>query len=129
MHLSESRTFDYVGYHGCKSKCHIRVFSPDEGEDAPYLVIATELEDNPGTSVTNVAEHLAYAVWRYLECPSQGLTWVEHYCDRAFIGSKATMKETWDLVTFKKDARGRFIHPQWRPVHKSAVEEMLGCPL
>ena len=65
MILSDSREFDYVGYHGCKSKCHIRVFSPSEGEDVPYLVIATELDDNPGTSVvrhdrqTCIAESLS----------------------------------------------------------------------
>ena len=51
------------------------------------------------------------------------------YCDRAFIGRKATQKETWDLVTFKRDARGQFIRPQWRPIDKSVVEELLGCPL
>ena len=34
-------------------------------------MIATERYDNPGASVTNAAKSLAWAVWRYPECPAR----------------------------------------------------------
>jgi len=122
MRLIESRPFDYVGYHGSHSRCDIRIFT----DGTTYLVIATERDDNPGTSVTNVAEHLAWAVWRYLECPAD-FTWIEHYKDRALIGGRPQFKEHFDTVTFKRDARGRFIHPEWHPANKSEIEQLTGC--
>jgi len=124
MRLIESRPFDYVGYHGCHSRCDLRVFT----DETAYLVIATERDDNPGTSVTNMAEHLAWAVWRYLECPA-AFTWIEHYRDRALFGGRPQFKETFDIVTFKRDARGRFFSPDWRPVTKSEIERLVGCPV
>jgi len=124
MRLVETRVFGYVGYHGSRSQCDIRVFT----DGTAYLVIATEREDNPGTSITNMAEHLAWAVWRYLECPAK-FTWVEHYKDRAFIGGRPQFKEEFDTVTFKKDARGRFYSPDWHPSSKSVIEQLTGCPV
>ena len=124
MRLIESHPFDYVGYHGCHSRCDIRIFC----DGTVYLVIATERDDNPGTSVTNMAEHLAWAVWRYLECPA-AFTWVEHYKDRAKIGGRFTRKEKFDAVTFKRDARGRFYSPEWRSIDRCEIEQMVGCPI
>ncbi len=124
MRLQEDREFQYAGYFGCRSICRIRIFE----ENGRYLVIATEREDNPGTSITNAAENVAWAVWRYLECPEH-FTWVEHYQDRAKIGGKFTLKENFDIVTFKKDARKRFCSPDWHPSNKSVIEQLTGCPV
>ncbi len=123
MRLIESRVFDYVGYHGCHSRCDLRVFTMD----SKYLVIATEREDNPGTSITNVAERLAWMVYRYLECPAD-FTWIEHYRDRAFIGSRPQFKEEFDSVTFTSTCRG-FTDPRWKPISKAEVETLIGQPL
>ena len=129
MHLHEDMTFPYKGFHGCDSRCRIRIFAPDEGETKPYVVIASELEDNKGTSVTNMAEHLATLLWSYLERPEAGMTWIEHYEERAFYGNRPLEKEDWDIVTFKTDAHGRFREPSWRRIKKEAVEELIGCPV
>jgi hypothetical protein len=52
-----SQTHDYRhfyrGLHGSPSVCHILVYC---GSGDATLVIASELPDNPGTSITNAAE-------------------------------------------------------------------------
>ena len=96
--------FVYKGYHGCESKCEIEI------QRMIYVgrvvVVATELPDNPGTSITNMAEQLATQVCRAQNIAPQHLVWIEHYPG----GS-------WDLVTFGWDWRvGAFAYPEWRPL-------------
>ncbi|WP_148255311.1 hypothetical protein [Aidingimonas lacisalsi] len=47
---------NYSGFHELKSSCHVRILN-DEGK--PLTVICSQLPSNTGTSVTNVAEHIA----------------------------------------------------------------------
>lgn len=136
MRLLEDRLFAYRGYHGCRSECRVRIFAPDAGDapGTPCLVIATELDTNPGTSVTNAAERLAWDVWCYLEKPEGGLAYVEHYPDRCFIGQGAArrpmLKESWDLVAFDREpGTGRFQRPRWRRVPRCEIERMTGQPV
>lgn len=129
MRLLEERDFPYRGYHGCASLCRLRIFAPEPHEERPYVVIATELEENKGTSITNMAEHLAWAVWEYLEKPVQGMQWIEHYRDRALIGGRPMYKESFDIVTFETGPDGRFRHPTWRPAKKEEILRLAGCPL
>ena len=44
--------YDYKGYFGCDCHCTLEI----DGN----LVICTEDDDNEGTSITNMAEHLAH---------------------------------------------------------------------
>jgi hypothetical protein len=138
MRLLEDRLLRYRGYHGCRSECRVRLFAPEAGVDAPgtpHAVIATELETNPGTSVTNAAERLAWDVWCYLEKPEAGLTWIEHYPDRCFLGGQGAsrrpmLRESFDLVSFDRQAgTGRFLRPRWRRVSRFEVEALTGAPL
>ena len=57
--------FDYEGYHKCESHCLIEIHKHEKCT----LVIATEADDNPGTSVTNMAEHIATEVCKQYEIP------------------------------------------------------------
>lgn len=57
-------------------------------------VIATELPDNPGMSITNAAASVAMQVCQYFEIPIGKLIWIEHYPES--IGHE----ETFDLVQF-----------------------------
>ena len=155
MRLSIDTIFPFKGYHGCASKCRIRVFEPEEvapllphqpeqrdqefseakvavrtqQQQHPYVVIATELEDNPGTSVTNAAERLATAIWHLLERPLNGMIWVEHYTDRAFIGGRPTFKERFDIVEFEADSWQGLKKPKWRSSTKEEVEALVGQAL
>jgi hypothetical protein len=116
--------FRYRGYHGCPSVCHLLII--DRGPEKPYAVVATELDSNNGTSVTNAAEKIADAVWRFLERPALGLLWIERYRDRAFIAGRPQFKEQFDLVQF--DQIGcTFRRPRWRRISKQEAEALCGC--
>lgn len=129
MILEYDGDYDYRGYHGCKSRCHLRIFQTEPHECKPYIVIATELDNNPGTSITNMAEYLAWEVWKFLERPIQGMAWYEHYRDRAIIGRKPQFTESFDIVTFEKGPDGRFSHPAWRLANKDEIRRLVGCLL
>lgn len=108
----------YKRYLGCASRCRIRIYQ--DPERTP-VVIATELQDNEGTSITNMAERLA-SEWSRDEQTGQPteIIWIEHYpAERLF-------KETFALVTFGRDERGEFTTPQWQHITRAEVEQMIG---
>ena len=89
--------FEYQGFHGCRSCCGLEIIPLADGRT---LVIATELADNPGTSVTNVAEHLASFVCERFGIETEKLVWVEHYgYGICLLGERA-----YDRVTFQRRA-------------------------
>ena len=99
--------YEFKGFHGCQSRCEYEVHALEDGGS---LLVLTEIEDNPGTSVTNMAEHLATDICRKENISPQGLVVVEHYPARG-----TWVAETFDLVTFDFDWRqGRFTNPRWQ---------------
>lgn len=61
---------NYSGFHGISSSCHIRILNDD---DKPLVVICSQLPSNRGTSVTNVAEHIASEICKQLSENNQTL--------------------------------------------------------
>jgi hypothetical protein len=123
--ILEDLTFPYRGYHGCPSQCRIRACRVGKG---PWVVVATELDDNPGTSVTNMAEGIALAVWKWLERPEE-MVWVEHYPDRMYLGDRPMLKAEFDLVEFERTPDGGFRRPRWRRISRGEAEALAGAPL
>lgn len=116
--------YHFCGLHGCESKCGLRIIELADGQ---VVVIASELPDTPGTSVTNFAEELASLV-----CTEQGiepkqLVWIEHY-----VPHKGHPKPDWDLVTFAvalgDGEQATFAQPQWRPMREKDWRQ-LGLPV
>ena len=102
--------YSYVGYHGCPSRCGLDIW---QSKDATVVVV-TELHDNPGTSVTNVAESLATQVCRQYGISPQGLVWIEHYPE-----------SSWSRATFDFDwSRAEFDRPEWRYITREDVEAL-----
>lgn len=114
--------------------------------DVRVAVIATELSDNPGMSITNAAEYAASEVCRQLEIDPYQLVWIEHYppdpcpvcsgtgknkrlkCPACHGRGTRREKETHDLVTFAQitpHAEIFFDEPHWRPM-KDADWRALG---
>lgn len=58
-------------------------------------VIATELPDNPGMSLTNAAASAAMQVCQYYEISLEELVWIEHYPE------EPAQAEAFDLVHFR----------------------------
>lgn len=98
--------FEYEGYWGCKSKCDIEIHG--------NIVIATELDDNPGTSITNFAVQLATLVCNKFNISYKNLIWIEHYPER-----KRT-EESFDFTTFNISEKG-FSSPRWKRVTKENI--------
>lgn len=112
--------------------CRVRVFQPDDG-DQP-VVIASELPENEGMSVTNGADRIAAELMDQYELPAPFI-FIEHYPAEA----RPSFGETYDLVTFSdfrirkeaSDYRGegpvlRIGRQSWRPLGCAAVEALVG---
>lgn len=120
--------FEYRGFQGCESFCGLEILYLADGRVA---VIATKLKDNSGTSVTNVAEHLASEVCDRFDIDPDKLVWIETYGYPA----PGERQRTFDLVTFTRRESdgvikwassvrrtkpdgwpGHFENPTWRPM-------------
>jgi hypothetical protein len=113
------RLYDYPGYFGGPARCRLRIFHL--GPDRPAVVIATELPDNPSTSITNRAEVLADLVAREFNIDADTMLWVEHYA------ADRILPERYSVVEFQADPRtGRPCKPHWRHLTRQAVEALVG---
>lgn len=87
--------FEYPGFQGCRSVCDLELIPLSDGRT---VAIVTERADNPGTSVTNIAEHLASWVCHQLHIDPDRLVWVEHY---GYAGTMSR-ERTFDRVEFSR---------------------------
>lgn len=87
--------YAFTGLHGCASHCGLEI---DRLIDGRWVVVATELEDNPGTSVTNAFEIIATVVCRQFDIDPLRLVWIEHYGYPSAI--ECGNPRTYDLVQF-----------------------------
>jgi len=102
--------FEYRDMHGRIGVCAIEAIKlPESG----IAVIATELKDNPGMSITNAAEYVATAVCKRLRLDPHYLVWIEHY---GYPSPLSKLPRTYDRVTFARITSDRepFFHePKW----------------
>lgn len=120
MELVYDNIDPYTGYHACRCHCRLRIFT------APgrAVVIATEMDDNPGTSVTNMAGPLAAQVSQEFGLPLETLVWIEHSPDRGFYAGKPTFPEVFAQVTFTLTPQG-LRQPLWQRLPKGQVEALI----
>jgi hypothetical protein len=117
--------FNYRGYHADGGLCQIDIYRPKRGIP---VIIATELDENHNTSVTNIAEYLAAEVVAQQIPEADGMfVWIEHYVHKD--------KSTYDMVVFEHknpvagqllDGQGKprpsYGTPTWLPLTKEQVE-------
>src|SRR5260370_42640030 len=65
------------------SHCHLRILQNDQ----ETLVIATEVNTNPGTSITNAAEIIATNVVKHRQLDPTRTRFIEHYKPESFEGA------------------------------------------
>ena len=111
------------------SSTFLRVYSL---ADRVAVVIATEVADNPGPSITNSAEALATEVVKEYNLDPLRTYFVEHY-DRRKDGSYGAKvsdldKETYDFVEFSWTDRVACC-AKWKPAAKDVIEKLIGEPL
>ena len=115
--------YDYSGYWGCDSHCTLDI---NVG-----LIICTENPDNEGTSITNMAEHLATRICYEYKIDPREMVWVEHYPERG--DPRDPLPPSWDLVAFEFafDHNGVCwcLRPKWRPITHEQVQRILPSPI
>ncbi|ODU51332.1 MAG: hypothetical protein ABS92_00255 [Thiobacillus sp. SCN 63-374] len=98
MAITQDFTYNFGGFGGYPSRCHIRVL--DE-PDKPFVVICSQLANKPGTSVTNAAEIIAQSVQDYLAQDNLPLaTTIQKY-----IKTSRLTKILGDLVARLKESK------------------------
>ena len=138
MQLTHDFVHEYQGYHNLPSRCRIRIYQ--QPGQAP-VAIATELEKNPGTSITNMAEQLcaevirAYFPERFEE--EESVQWIEHY--RRTPQELRRQEPEFARVTFHSAAprrvqrygtdRLQLGRPHWTYLPREEVEALVGRPL
>jgi len=121
MQLTYDGLYHYWGYHGCPSRCWLRIYkAPGQA-----VVVATELADNPGTSITNMAEVLATHVCQEFGLPLDDLMWIEHYPERCFLGGRPRLPASFDHVTFAALTAQGLQRPEWRRLSQAQVETLI----
>jgi len=134
MALIHEEIYEYRGYHQCESRCRIRVYELPGGA---LVIVASDLEgelaylgENHGTSITNMAEHLATA-WRK-RYPGRPIVWIEHYSARGCCWTRQGQTiwqfgETFDRVRFTwVNRRQRYQSPKWTHLGRAKVETLIG---
>ena len=93
------------------ARCRVRILC--------NKVIATELPDNPGMSITNAAASIAMQVCQYYEIPLDRLIWIEHY------PKEPNHEETYDLVHFIS-VDGFLSMDRWQRLSINEAEQFFG---
>jgi hypothetical protein len=85
-----------------------------------WVVVATEIPDNPGTSITNAVPKLAADVCKTFDLPHEAMVWIEHY-PRDNRGYK---HDTFDLV--KMEYRGtKWSTPTWKRLQTDDIMQAI----
>ena len=115
----------YKGFWNCDSICGVEVYKKDK----TIVVVFTELDDNPGTSITNVIEHLATAFKNVFlkNVPREQIIWIEHYPPNPHVDRG----DTYDQVDFSVSLGSDGVtvvykNPKWRRIK---WEEFASSPL
>ena len=90
------------------------------------LIIATELAENTGASVTNSCDYIATQYCTQNDIPFGDLIFVEHYDQRSYEGRGNS--EDFSLVTFRQGERfgkPHFTNPEWKPLRRDEYQDLL----
>jgi hypothetical protein len=137
-------TFDFKGYHGCDSRCRVRIYRIDKHANANALqrlhagdavIVLSQLPENAGTSVTNASELIASDLYEQMRLAGHPLeplrtVWIEHYPTLEGGHLVRDDMETFDRVTYgafvPHGPRPMFRSAQWNHLSPRLVVELLG---
>ena len=141
LKLQVDRDFTYTGLNDRPATTHLRIYvDPDNLQDP--VVVATELHDNPGASITNTIEKLAAALLLDLqEYGYNHFTLIEHYPHKGPVpeylkhnpGARVDY-ESFSIVAMRltenrnREGRRMFSKPEWNYISREQVEELIGQP-
>lgn len=101
--------------------CYLRIFQ----DKATSLVIATELNTNPGMSITNAAEVLASKIVNQFQLNPHTTRFIEHYGQESYEPEEGRERaDTFDEVTFFWHGKNA-IYPEWKPADAKEIGKLL----
>lgn len=106
--------FRYKGYNNFESMCDI--------QRNGNVIIATEIEENQGTSITNMVEQLALELCEMYKIKHEDLIWIELYNSGSYKKNMID-KERYSLVKFEI-VSPCFKNPKWEPIDKVNALEL-----
>lgn len=133
--LTQDYRYDYEGLWQHPAVCRIRVY--ERSNNAP-VVIASELPENPGTSITNMCEFLAAEVIAkhlpavFESTDPEPVIWIEQYPrdphnTKLPEFTKATFTNyTPHVEWLGRSKRLRIGQPQWSHLEREQVEQLVG---
>ena len=111
--------YEYLGYGQQMAYCDLEVYDLADGHT---LAIVTELDDNPGTSITNRAEGIFTQLMQVfnLDKPEK-LVQIEHY------RKDSVLPEHWHRVTCASYDPGlkQYLNPEWEPLSYQEVQGLI----
>jgi hypothetical protein len=120
------KRFRFTDPNGRDAHCRIELVPASGGRgpaDDRVVVIATELIDNPGMSVTNAVEALATQACEQFDLNPRSVVWIEFYGYPANEDPLAA--RPYDRVRFASvNSRGPLGHPSWSPMTDDAWREL-----
>ena len=137
MPLLHDDLLSFPGFHGCESRCRVRVFLPAEGSGSDaYIVLATDDDQAQGTSVTNAAEIIAAVACQRFNLPPERLEFIEHYDYRHRPGGANAFGEAENFarISFSRATAAALPGalsptlglPSWQHTDRVSVEELIG---
>ena len=100
------KLFAYQAQNGCDGVCLIECIAIPDGR---VVVACIELPGNPGNSITNCQETLAFQVCEAFNIPPERLVWLEHY--------ERNEPQDWMMITFaRRPPNGPFETPKAEPM-------------
>lgn len=115
--------YEYKGYRGQTSRCDIQI---KKKGGVFIVVLATELADNPGTSITIMVEDLAREICVKNSIPFNRLVWIEHYPEMHSPLTGLVSEATYCRVTFESDRDTYLKNPTWTQIPRENVDALMG---
>jgi hypothetical protein len=131
MRLTYAGRFDFEGRGRAPARCSLRIW---RSTGQLPVVIATELPDNTGATITQAAGLVATQAWqRLLPDAREGFIWIERSPERpspAYLPDDPRYAELLELVEFTplgQDIMYLREPHQRRRLARSAVEQLVGA--
>lgn len=133
--LTRDYCYDYEGFWRHPAVCRIRIY---ERAGAIPIVIATELAENTGTSITNMAEYLAAEIIsqhfpeRFETEEPEPVMWLEQYPrhpgqrDLPEFSQVVFSSYTPRIEWMGMRQRIRLGQPSWKYLERDQVEQLVG---
>jgi hypothetical protein len=118
----------FAGLHGNQAKMRLRIWKTLA--NGFFVVLFTELTDNPGVSVTNWSEHLATGALHAFEyLTPHNVIWAENYQED--MESQEPFKQgSWDRfsqIMFTYDPKTENLtNPTWQRLTREKLAELVG---